>query len=91
MFRIGLSETCLCECGEAEIAAHVLIECQFYSVYIETMLNVIELSFAKHNLPIHERTLNLSSLLWPELSINQCSHIIISEEHKFLISTDLSF
>ncbi len=28
---------------------------------------------------------------WPELSINQCSQIIISEVHKFLISTDLSF
>ncbi len=55
------------------------------------MLNVIAISFVKHKLPIHEGTLNLSSLLWPELSINQCSHIIISEVHKFLISTDLSF
>ncbi len=34
---------------------------------------------------------SVSSLLWPELSINQCSQIIISEVHKFLISTDLSF
>ncbi len=86
MFRIGLSETCLCECGEAQTAAHVLMQCQLYSADRETMLSVIELSFVKHNLPIHERTLNL----WPELSINQCSHIIIGEVHKFLINTDLS-
>ncbi len=33
------------------------------------MLNVIELSFIKHNLPIHVQTLNLSFFLWLELSI----------------------
>ncbi len=46
-----------------------------------------ELSFFKHNLSIHEQTLNISSLLWPELYINQCSHIIIIEVHTYLIST----
>ncbi len=90
MFRIRLSETRLCECRKAQTDAHVLMNCQLYSADRETMLNVIE-PFVKYNLPIHKRTLNLSSLLWPELSINQCSHIIISEVHKFLISTDLSF
>ncbi len=84
-------ETHLCECGEAQTAAHILIDCHLYCTDRETMLCVIELSFVKCNLPIHDRTLNLSSLLWPELSINQYSQIIISEVHKFLISTYLSF
>ncbi len=52
-----------------------------YSADRETMLGVNEGSFVKCNMPIHERTLNLSSLLWPELSINLCSQIIISEVH----------
>ncbi len=82
MFRVGLSETRLCECGEAETAVHVLMDCHLYSADRETMLGVIELCFVKCNVPIHERALNQSSLLWPELSINQCSQIIISEVHK---------
>ncbi len=91
MFRIGLSETRLCECGEAQTVAHALMDCHLYSTDREVMLGVIELSFIKCNLSIHERTLNLSSILWPELSINQCSQTIISEVHKFLISTNLIF
>ncbi len=81
MFRIGLSETRLCECGEAQTAAHVLMDCHLDSADREAMLGVIKLSFVKCNLPIHERTLNLSSLLWPELYINQCSQTVISEVH----------
>ncbi len=52
MFRIRLSETRLCECGEAQTAAHVLIDCHLYSADREAMLCVIELSFVKCNLPI---------------------------------------
>ncbi len=85
MFRIELSETRLCECGEAQRAAHVLMDCHLYSADREVMMGVIELSFVKCNLPIHEWTFNLSSLLWPELSINQCSHqwgAQFSDQHK---------
>ncbi len=46
------------------------------------LLNVIELSFVKHNLHIHERTLNLPSLLWPELSINHEWGALVSDQHK---------
>ncbi len=81
----------LCECWEAQTAAHVLMDCHLYSADREAMLGVIELSFIKCNLPIHEWTLDLSSVMWPELPINQCSQTIISEVHKFLISTNLSF
>ncbi len=45
MFRIGLTETRLCECGEAQTAAHVLMNFLLYSANRETTLNVIELSF----------------------------------------------
>ncbi len=91
MFRIELSETRLWECGEAQTAGHVLMDCHLHSADRETMLGLIKLSFVKYNLPIHERTIYLSSLLWPELSINQCSQKIINAVHTFLISTDLSF
>ncbi len=73
--------------GEAQTAAHVLMDCHLYSDDRETMLGVIELSFVKCNLDIHERTLNLSSLLYPLIS----GQIIINEVHKYLVSTDLSF
>ncbi len=59
MFRIGLSETRLCQCGEAHTAAQVLMDCHLYSADREAMLHVIELSVVKCNLPIHEQTLNL--------------------------------
>ncbi len=45
------------------LAAHILMDCQLYSANTEAMINVIELSFVRHNTPYLERSLNLSSLL----------------------------
>ncbi len=51
MFRIGLAETHFCECWETQTVAHILMDCQLHSANRETMLDVIELSFIRYNLP----------------------------------------
>ena len=78
MFKIGLADTHFCECGEVQPAAHILMECQLYTNKREIMLKVIQHSFIKYDIPIHEHSLNLTNLLWPQLTIHHCSYIIIS-------------
>jgi hypothetical protein len=58
-----------CECGkDRQTAEHVILHCILHAQHRDTLLNAVELSYIKHNIPLLKRKIGLKSLLSPPLN-----------------------
>ena len=51
MYKLGLVESPMCECGtDVESIAHLLLHCPSYKTQRENMIDSIELTYIKHSI-----------------------------------------